>query len=48
MKASDNLAVFERPILPLLEMAVVAIALLIAVHVLWLNSGTAPTPPRVR
>ena len=48
LKASDNLAVFERPILPLLVMAVVAIALLIALHVLWLNSGTAPTPPRVR
>jgi hypothetical protein len=41
LKASDNLAVFERPILPLIVMAVVAIALLIAVHVLWLNSGTA-------
>jgi hypothetical protein len=29
-------------------MAMIAIALLIAAHVLWLNSGAAPTPPRVR
>jgi hypothetical protein len=48
LESSGNLAVFERPIIPLLAMAVVAIALLIAAHVLWLNSGTAPTPPRVK
>jgi|SRR5215213_8666196 len=48
LDASGNLAIFERPLIPALVMAVVAIALLIAVHVVWLNSGTAPTPPRVR
>jgi membrane protease YdiL (CAAX protease family) len=48
LDASGNLSAFERPIIPLLVMAVVAIALLIAAHVLWLNSGSAPMPPRVR
>jgi hypothetical protein len=48
LDASGKLSAFERPIIPLLVMAVVAIALLIATHVLWLSSGTAPTPPRVR
>jgi hypothetical protein len=48
LDASGNLASFERPIVPLLVMAVVAIAVLITVHVLWLSSGAAPTTPRVR
>jgi hypothetical protein len=48
LETTGNLPVFERPIIPLLVMAVVAIALLIAAHVLWLNSGTAPTLLRVR
>jgi hypothetical protein len=48
LEASGNLTVFERPIIPLLVMAVIAVALLIAAHVLWHNSGAAPTPPRVR
>jgi hypothetical protein len=48
LDTSGNLSVFERPIIPLLVMAVIAVALLIAAHVLWLNSGAAPTPPRVR
>jgi hypothetical protein len=48
LDASGNLAVFERPIIPLLVMAVVAVALLIAAHMLWINSGAAPTPRRVR
>jgi hypothetical protein len=48
LEASGNLSVFESPIIPLLVMAVTAVALLIAAHVLWLNSGAAPTPPRVR
>src|SRR5829696_1388292 len=48
LETTGNLPVFERPIIPLLVMAVVAIALLITAHVLWLNSGTAPTLPRVR
>jgi hypothetical protein len=48
LEASGNLASFERPLMPVLVMAVVAIAALIAVHVLWLNSEAAPTPPRVR
>jgi hypothetical protein len=48
LDTSRNLSSFERPIIPLLVMAAIAIALLIAAHVLWLNAGTAPTPPRVR
>jgi hypothetical protein len=48
LETSGNLSAFERPIIPLLVMAVVAVALLIAAHVLWLNSGAAPTPQRVR
>jgi len=48
LDTSGNLSSFERPIIPLLIMAVIAIAVLIAAHVLWLNAETAPTPPRVR
>lgn len=48
LEASGNLSAFERPIIPLLAMAVMAIALLIVAHVLLLDSGTTPTPSRVR
>jgi hypothetical protein len=48
LDASGNLASFERPLIPALVTAVVAIAALIAVHVLWITTGGAPTPPRVR
>ena len=48
LETTGNLSVFERPIIPLLVMAVIAVALLIAAHVLWLNSGAAATPPGVR
>jgi uncharacterized membrane protein YobD (UPF0266 family) len=48
LETSGNLSIFERPIIPLLVMAVIAVALLIVVHMLWLNSGAAPTPTRVR
>lgn len=48
LDASGNLAIFERPVVPLLVMAVVAIGALIATQVLWLNAGASPTPPRVR
>jgi hypothetical protein len=48
LDASGNLSSFGRPIIPLIVMAVIAIALLIAAHVFWLNAGAAPTPPRVR
>ncbi len=48
LDASGNLASFEHPVVPLLVMAVVAIAALIAAHVLWINSAGAPTPTRVR
>src|SRR5215218_6746447 len=48
LDASGNLTSFERPIIPLLVMAVVAVALLVAAHILWLNSEAAPTPQRVR
>jgi Type II CAAX prenyl endopeptidase Rce1-like len=44
LESSGNLAVFERLIIPLLVMAMVALALLIAAHMLWIDSGTAPTP----
>jgi hypothetical protein len=47
LDASGNLASFERPVIPLLVMAVAAIAVLITVHTLWLSVGTTPTPPRV-
>jgi hypothetical protein len=48
LEASGNLASFERPLIPVLVMAVVAIAALIAAHLLLINTGAAPTPPRVR
>jgi hypothetical protein len=48
LEASGNLASFERPLIPVLVMAVVAIAALIAAHVFLINPGAAPTPPRVR
>jgi hypothetical protein len=52
LEASGNLSSFERPIVSLLVMAVVAIALLIATHVFWINlrvnPRAAPTPRRVR
>lgn len=48
LDASNNLASFERPVVPLFVMALLAVAVLIAAHVLWLNAGAAPTPPRVR
>ena len=44
LESSGSLAVFERLIIPLLVMAVVALALLIAAHMLWIDSGTASTP----
>lgn len=37
LEASGELASFERPVPPLLVMAVVAVALLVATHVLWLG-----------
>ena len=48
LEASGNLSSFERPIVPLLVMAVIAVALLIAAHVFWINPRAAPTPRRVR
>jgi hypothetical protein len=48
LDASGNLATFERPVVPLLVIAVVAIAVVTSMHALWLNPGAAPTPPRVR
>jgi hypothetical protein len=48
LEASGNLTSFERPMIPLLVMAVIAVALLVAAHILWLNSGAAPAPQRVR
>jgi hypothetical protein len=48
LDTSGNLASLKSPIIPLLVMAVITIALLIAVQVLWINSEAAPTPPRVR
>jgi hypothetical protein len=48
LDSSGNLSAFEHPIIPLWIMAVVAVALLIGAQILLLNSGAAPTPPRVR
>jgi hypothetical protein len=48
LDASGNLSSFERPIVPLLVMAVIAVALLIAAHVFWINPRAAPTSRRVR
>ncbi|MDQ3861916.1 MAG: hypothetical protein M3317_00120 [Actinomycetota bacterium] len=48
LDASGNLSAFERPIVPLLVMAVVAVALLIIAQVSLINSGAASTPSRVR
>ena len=48
LDSSGNLSVFEHPIIPLWIMAVVAVALLIGAQILLLDSGAAPTPPRVR
>ena len=48
LEASGNLSSFERPIVPLLVMAVIAVALLIAAHVFWINPRAAPTSRRVR
>jgi len=48
LEASGNLSIFERPVIPLLIRAVIAVALLVLAHVFLFNSGTAPTPSRVR
>lgn len=48
LDASGNLASFERPVIPLLVMAAAAIAVLITVHLLWLNVGATHSAPRVR
>jgi hypothetical protein len=48
LDASGNLATFARPVVSLLVIAVVAIAVLITVHALWLKPRAAPTPPCVR
>jgi hypothetical protein len=48
LEASGNLGAFERPIVPLLVMAVIAVALLVAAQVFLLDSGAAPAPSRVR
>jgi hypothetical protein len=48
LDASGQLASFERPVIPLLVMAVVTIAVLITVHIFWLNVGATPSAPRVR
>jgi hypothetical protein len=48
LEASGGLASFERPIVPLLVMGVVALALLVAAHVFWIDPGAAPASRRVR
>jgi hypothetical protein len=49
LEASGNLASFERPVIPLLVMAVVAIALLIVAHIRVLkDQESGPRPSRVR
>ena len=46
LEASGNLSSFERPIVPLLVMAGIAVALLIAAHMFWINPRAAPTTAR--
>jgi hypothetical protein len=48
LDASGNLASFERPVVPVLVVAVVAIAVLILAHARLLNQGPGSTPSRVR
>lgn len=48
LEASGNLSAFERPLVPVLVMAVVAVAVLVAAHAFLINTGSAPRPPRVR
>jgi hypothetical protein len=45
LEASGNLSAFEHPLVPVLVMAVVAVAALIAAHVCLINTGSAPAPP---
>jgi hypothetical protein len=47
-RAVQDLASFERPMIPVLIMAVVAVTLLIAAHVFWINTEAAHSPPRAR
>jgi hypothetical protein len=49
LEASGNLVSFERPVIPLLVMAVVAIALLVVAHIRVLkDQESGPRPSRVR
>ena len=48
LDASGNLTSFERPVVPLLVMAVVTIAVLIMAHSRLLNQESGRTPSRVR
>ena len=48
LDASGNLATFERPVVPLLVIAVVTIAALIMAHSRLLNQESGRTPSRVR
>jgi len=48
LDTSGILASFERPVVPLLAMAVVAIAALILAHARLLNQEPGSTPSRVR
>jgi hypothetical protein len=48
LDASGNLASFERPVVPLLVMAVVAIAVLILAHARLLSQEPGSMPSRVR
>jgi hypothetical protein len=48
LDASGSLASFERPVVPLLVMAVVAITLLILAHMRLLSAGAGAAPSRVR
>src|SRR3712207_9281586 len=42
LESSGTLGSFERPVIPLLVMAVVTIALLVATHILLLGGNTIP------
>ena len=48
VEGRERLASFERPVVPLLVMTVVALALLIVVHSRLLREAPGPTPSHVR
>jgi hypothetical protein len=48
LESSGNLASFESPVIPLLVVAVVTVALLVAAHTLWLGRSKTPAQQTTR